>query len=744
LKKFAKNIGFYLLLIALSILIAQFFMQQTPQEIEEFTYTNFINQVEAGNIDQVTLIGNEKAEGLYQGREFAVNIPPDDMPYLLQQLRTNNVEINTEPEPSAPWWLNILGYMFPILILIVVWVFIMRRMQGGGSQMMSFGKSKDTQMTESDKNQTFEDVANYEEVKEELQEVVEFLKNPRKFARLGAEVPKGILLVGPPGTGKTLMARAVAGEAGVPFFFISGSDFVEMFVGVGASRVRDLFEKGKKNSPCIIFVDELDSVGRQRGAGLGGGHDEREQTLNQLLNEMDGFEPNEGIILMAATNRPDVLDPALLRPGRFDRQVIVDKPDRRGRELILEIHMKDKPTDDNVDIETLAKRTPGFTGADMENLANEAAILAARRGKDIISMLEFDDAIDRVIAGPAKKSRVISDKERNLVAHHETGHALLGELLEHADRTHKVSIIPRGRAGGFTIPLPEDDRNFMTKRELLDRVSALLGGRVAEAIFLDDISTGAQNDLERATRIVRAMITEYGMSEKLGPLTLGQKHDEQVFLGRDISRQRNYSESVAAEIDAEVSSMVDQCYRKAENLLKENADAVERIVAALKQHETLNADQIKKLLEGEELDIEEESQPDREQEREGFQGQEAEPAPQTFSGNPDDSGGGPGSAQKAESDDPDQEESSSQKEETSEESSPESEGKSEKGSPGDSGGKSEKKSNEGSRKNRDLDVDYPVDEPNLNSESDEGEDSKTAGQYNFNGLDEEKGSNSSS
>jgi len=632
LKKFAKNIGFYLLLIALSILIAQFFMQQTPQEIEEFTYSDFIRQIEAGNIDEVTLIGGEEAEGIYDGREFTVNIPPDDMTYLLQQLRTQNVEINTEPEPSAPWWLNIFGYMFPILILIVVWVFIMRRMQGGGSQMMSFGKSKATQMTESDKNKTFDDVANYEEVKEELQEVVEFLKNPRKFARLGAEVPKGILLVGPPGTGKTLMAKAVAGEAGVPFFFISGSDFVEMFVGVGASRVRDLFEKGKKNSPCIIFVDELDSVGRQRGAGLGGGHDEREQTLNQLLNEMDGFEPNEGIILIAATNRPDVLDPALLRPGRFDRQVMVDKPDRRGRELILEIHMKNKPTTDDVDVETLAKRTPGFSGADMENLANEAAILAARRGKDSISMLEFDDAIDRVIAGPAKKSRVISDKERNLVAYHETGHALLGELLEHADRTHKVSIIPRGRAGGFTIPLPEDDRNFMTKRELLDRVSALLGGRVAEAIFLDDISTGAQNDLERATRIVRAMITEYGMSEKLGPLTLGQKHDEQVFLGRDISRQRNYSESVAAEIDEEVSSMVDQCYRKAETLLKEHADAVERIVKALKEHETLNADQIKKILQGEEL----ESPPEQEKtasesEDKDFQEQQSEPATQTIS-----------------------------------------------------------------------------------------------------------------
>ncbi|MFN2363590.1 MAG: ATP-dependent zinc metalloprotease FtsH [Halarsenatibacteraceae bacterium] len=601
MKKFAKNIGFYLLLIALSILIAQFFMQQGPQEIEEFTYTNLLQEIDSGNIGSITIIGSEKAEGTVDGREFSVNVPSEDIPYLLQNLRSSDVNINTEPEPTPPWWMNILGYMFPILILIIAWVFIMQKMQGGGSQMMSFGKSK-AKMSESEKKVTFEDVANYEEVKEELLEVVEFLKNPRKFSRLGAEVPKGILLVGPPGTGKTLMARAVAGEAGVPFFFISGSDFVEMFVGVGASRVRDLFEKGKKNSPCIIFVDELDSVGRQRGAGLGGGHDEREQTLNQLLNEMDGFEPNEGIILMAATNRPDVLDPALLRPGRFDRQVLVDKPDVLGRRLILEIHMKDKPTTDGVDTEILAKRTPGFTGADMENLANEAAILTARRGKETITMLEFDDAIDRVIAGPARTSKVITEKEKNLVAYHETGHALLGELLEFADRTHKVSIIPRGRAGGFTIPLPEDDKNFMTRRELLDRVTALLGGRVAESIFLEDISTGAQNDLERATQIVRAMITEYGMSEKLGPLTLGQKHNEQVFLGRDISRQPNYSESVAAEIDQEVSSLIEQCYRKAETLLKDNSNYVEKIVAALKEHETLNADQIKKLLADEELE----------------------------------------------------------------------------------------------------------------------------------------------
>ncbi len=600
MNKFVKNIGFYLLLIAISILVAQFFMQQDPNTIENFTYTNLVDEVSSGNINEVTIIGNEEVKGKIDNREFRVPVPPEAIPSLMQELRAGNVNIKTEPQPSAPWWVNILSYILPIIILIVAWVFIMQRMQGGGNKMMSFGKSK-ARLDESKKKLSFDDVANYEEVKEELKEVVEFLKNPKKFSNLGATVPKGVLLVGPPGTGKTLMAKAVAGEAGVPFFFISGSDFVEMFVGVGASRVRDLFEKGKKNSPCIIFVDELDAVGRQRGAGLGGGHDEREQTLNQLLVEMDGFEPNEGIILMAATNRPDVLDPALLRPGRFDRQVIVDKPDRLGRQKILEIHVKGKPLDDDIDLEILAKRTPGFTGADMENLANEAAILAARRSKKIISMKEFDDAIDRVIAGPAKKSRIVSDKEKNLVAYHETGHALLGELLEHADRTHKVSIIPRGRAGGFTIPLPEDDQNFMTKGALLDRVTSLLGGRASEAIFLEDISTGAQNDLERATQIIRAMVTEYGMSENIGPLTLGQKHDQQVFLGRDISRQRNYSEEVAARIDKEISKMVEECYSKAERILEENSDKVKRIVEALKKFETLNSSQIKKLIKGEEI-----------------------------------------------------------------------------------------------------------------------------------------------
>jgi cell division protease FtsH len=600
LNKFVKNIGFYLILIAISILVAQFFMQQGPATVEDFTYTNLLQEVEADNINKVTIVGNQEVTGTINNRNFKVPVPPEAIPSLMQELRAGDVNIKTEPQPTTPWWINILSYILPVVILIVAWVFIMQKMQGGGGKMMSFGKSK-AKLDESKKKMTFEDVANYEEVKEELREVVEFFKKPDKFTELGAQVPKGVLLVGPPGTGKTLMARAVAGEAGAPFFFISGSDFVEMFVGVGASRVRDLFEKGKKNSPCIIFIDELDAVGRQRGAGLGGGHDEREQTLNQLLVEMDGFEANEGIILMAATNRPDVLDPALLRPGRFDRQIIVDKPDRLGRQKILEIHVKDKPLADDIELEVLAKRTPGFTGADMENLANEAAILAARRGKKIISMKEFDDAIDRVIAGPAKKSRIVTEKEKNLVSYHETGHALLGELLEHADRTHKVTIIPRGRAGGFTIPLPEDDQNFMTKGQLLDKVTSLMGGRAAEAIFLDDISTGAQNDIERATQIIRAMVTEYGMSENLGPLTLGQKHDQQVFLGRDISRQRNYSEEVAARIDKEISKMVEECYSKAERLLKENSAIVERIVLALKEHETLNADQIRLLIKGESI-----------------------------------------------------------------------------------------------------------------------------------------------
>ncbi|AGB40150.1 ATP-dependent metalloprotease FtsH [Halobacteroides halobius DSM 5150] len=595
MKKFSKSIGFYIVIIAIGVLIAQYIIAPNQPQ-EEVSYSQFIKQVKTGKIEKVTIIGENLIRGnLADGKKFEINVP-GTIEKLEGLLRANDVKIETKPEPEPPWWTGLFAYLLPTIILIAAWIFIMNKMQGGGKKMMSFGKNKAQLHKEGDTKVTFDDVANYEEVKEELQEVVEFLKHPDKFSRLGAEIPKGVLMLGPPGTGKTLMARAVSGEAGVPFFFISGSDFVEMFVGVGASRVRDLFEQGKENAPCIVFIDELDAVGRQRGAGVGGGNDEREQTLNQLLVEMDGFEPNEGIIVMGATNRPDVLDKALLRPGRFDRQIPVGKPDYKARKGILEIHVEDKPITDDVDLEVLARRTPGFTGADLENLANEAAILAARRDKEEISMLEFDDSIDRVIAGPKRKSRVISDKEKDIVSYHETGHALLGELLAEADPTHKVTIIPRGRAGGFTINLPEEDKSFVTKTELQHKVSSLLGGRVAEEIFLDDISTGAQNDLERATKIVRRMVTDYGMSEKLGPLTLGQKQNDQVFLGRDLSRSRNYSEEVAAEIDKEIKKLVESCYQKAEEILSENSEIVEDMVAALKEKETLEKEDIKEII----------------------------------------------------------------------------------------------------------------------------------------------------
>ena len=596
MKKFSKSIGFYLIIIAIGVLIAQYIIAPNQSQ-QKLDYSGFIEQVETNKIKNVTIVGQNVVKGTTpDGKEFKINIP-GTINKIETILRENGVQIQTEPEPEPPWWTGLFAYLLPTVILIAALMFIMNKMQGGGNKMMSFGKNKAKMHEENEENKvTFDDVANYEEVKEELAEVVEFLKTPEKFTEVGAEIPKGVLLLGPPGTGKTLMAKAVAGEAGVPFFFISGSDFVEMFVGVGASRVRDLFEQGKKNSPCIIFIDELDAVGRQRGAGVGGGNDEREQTLNQLLVEMDGFEPNEGIILMAATNRPDVLDPALLRPGRFDRQILVDKPDFRARKGILEIHIKDKPIEDDVDVEVLARRTPGFTGADMENLANEAAILAARRDKKTLSMLEFDDAIDRVIAGPKRESKVINEKEKNIVSYHETGHALLGELLEHADPTHKVTIIPRGRAGGFTINLPEEDKDFITKEELEDKITTLLGGRVAEKIFLKDISTGAQNDLERATKIARSMVTDYGMSDKLGPLTLGQKSNEQVFLGRDISKSRNYSEEVASDIDQEVRNIVESAYQRAIKILEDNSNMVEEMVVQLKEEETLEKDDIKEII----------------------------------------------------------------------------------------------------------------------------------------------------
>ncbi len=612
LKSFTKNIGVYVIIIAIAILLANFVIPKTGKG-PDMTYTSFYDLVDKGQIREVNVVGSDIIQGEYKGDEYILNVPAEKISDLLDFMKSKNVVINTKPEPTAPWWTAVLSYILPMVILIAVWIFFMQRMQGGGNRVMNFGKSKARMLDDEKKKVTFADVANYEEVKEELIEIVEFLKDPRKFTEMGAKIPKGVLLVGPPGTGKTLLARAVAGEAGVPFFVISGSDFVEMFVGVGASRVRDLFEQAKRNAPCIIFIDELDAVGRQRGAGLGGGHDEREQTLNQLLVEMDGFEGTEGVIVMAATNRSDVLDRALLRPGRFDRQVVVDLPDYKGRLGILQIHVNNKHIADDVDLDALARRTPGFTGADLQNLANEAAILAVRKNQKVITMSNFDNAIDRIIAGIERRGHKFTEEDLKLVAYHETGHALLFELLGGITQAHKVSIIPRGRAGGYTIPIPKEERMRVTKKDLTHRIIASLGGRAAEEIFLGDISTGAQNDLQQATSTARAMVTEYGMSDKLGHIALGHRHDEQVFLGRDISRDRNYSEKIAAIIDEEIKALLDDSYNRAKTLLKENADMVERMVKALYKYEVLDAGQIKKIVKGEPLDSGEEYTPTSEE-----------------------------------------------------------------------------------------------------------------------------------
>ncbi len=498
-------------------------------------------------------------------------------------------------EPSG--WVRFFTSIIPFVIIFILFFFLLNQAQGGGGKVMNFGKSKAKLFSEDKKKVRFKDVAGADEEKQELVEVVDFLKDPRKFAAIGARIPKGVLLVGPPGTGKTLLARAVAGEAGVPFFSISGSDFVEMFVGVGASRVRDLFENAKKNAPCIIFIDEIDAVGRQRGAGLGGGHDEREQTLNQLLVEMDGFGANEGIIIIAATNRPDILDPALLRPGRFDRQITVNRPDLKGRQEVLKVHVQNKTMDeDSVDLKTIAMRTPGFSGADLENLLNEAALVAARADKEKIDMQSIDEAIDRVIAGPAKKSRVISTKERNIVAYHESGHTIIGMVLDEADAVHKVTIVPRGQAGGYAVMLPKEDRFMMTKPELLDKIIGLLGGRVAEEVIFGEVSTGAHNDFQRATSIARKMVTEYGMSEKLGPLQFGGGGG-QVFLGRDIQNEQNYSDQIAYEIDQEVQRIIKECYDRAKQILTDNKEQLELIAQTLLKVETLDASEIKSLFE---------------------------------------------------------------------------------------------------------------------------------------------------
>lgn len=591
-----KNIAIYVLIVLLA-LFAMKLASGSDTKSTALSYPELLAQVEQGRVESVKVEVNEyiyKVSGkLADGTPFTANAPKEGN--LITRLIEKNVPHTVAEPPPTPWWMSLLSTLLPIIILIAFLVFIMNQTQGGGNRVMQFGKSRARLMTGEQVKITFKDVAGAEEAKEEMQEVVEFLKSPQKFIQIGARIPKGVLLFGAPGTGKTLMAKAVAGEAGVPFFSISGSDFVEMFVGVGAARVRDLFEQAKKSSPCIVFIDEIDAVGRHRGAGLGGGHDEREQTLNQLLVEMDGFSTNEGIIVMASTNRPDILDPALLRPGRFDRHILIDRPDVKGRQAILEVHVREKPLADDINLEILAKRTPGFTGADLANMVNEAALLAARRGKNQINMQEMEEAIERVIAGPEKKSRVISEKEKRLVAYHEAGHAIVGFFLPHTDKVHKISIIPRGRAGGYTLLLPEEDRNFITRTQMLNEVTLLLGGRVAEALVLNDISTGAQNDLERASSIVRKMITEYGMSEELGPLTFGHRSEE-VFLGRDISRDRNYSDAIAYAIDKEASLYMDGSYKKAEEILQEHMDKLHEVAGLLMEKETIEAEEFDSIM----------------------------------------------------------------------------------------------------------------------------------------------------
>lgn len=591
-----KNLAIYLLIVLIAV--SAFRWTAEPEKTEKMIdYKTFYQAVQQDKVKSVVMVPEQninRISGTMKNEEkFKLYGPRDDN--LVNLLREHNVETYFNPPPEPPWWTGLLSTFLPILLLIGFVFFMMQQTQGGGSRVMQFGKSRARLHTDDKKRVTFEDVAGADEAKEELQEVVEFLKQPKKFTEMGARIPKGVLLFGAPGTGKTLLARAVAGEAGVPFFSISGSDFVEMFVGVGASRVRDLFDQAKKNAPCIVFIDEIDAVGRQRGAGLGGGHDEREQTLNQLLVEMDGFSANEGIIVIAATNRPDILDPALLRPGRFDRHIVVDRPDVQGRKAILKVHAREKPLGPDIDLEVLARRTPGFTGADIANMMNEAALLAARRGKARIDMDDLEDAIERVIAGPEKKSRVISEQEKQLVAYHEAGHAVVGAMLPNTDPVHKISIIPRGRAGGYTLLLPAEDRNYMTRSRLLDEITLLLGGRVAESLVLKEISTGAQNDLERATMLVRKMITEFGMSDELGPLTFGHKQ-EQVFLGRDIARDRNYSESVARAIDKEARQIIDSCYQKAKEILENNRQRLELVARALMEKETLEGPEFEELM----------------------------------------------------------------------------------------------------------------------------------------------------
>ena len=592
---FYKNLALWLVISLMMVMLFNFF-NRPGQGSEPLSYTEFLSSVDKGQVTSVVIQGKEIHGATPEGARFRTFVPDD--PELIKVLRNKGVKITAKPADDSPWYMNVLISWFPMLLLIGVWVFFMRQMQMGGGKAMSFGKSRARLQTEpGGKRITFEDVAGVEEAKEELAEIVEFLRDPKKFTRLGGRIPKGVLLVGAPGTGKTLLARAIAGEAGVPFFSISGSDFVEMFVGVGASRVRDLFTQGKKNAPCIIFIDEIDAVGRHRGAGLGGGHDEREQTLNQLLVEMDGFESNEGVILISATNRPDVLDPALLRPGRFDRQVVVPLPDIRGREEILKVHTRRTPIDRDVNLAILARGTPGFSGADLENMVNEAALIAARGDKDALHMEDFEKAKDKVMMGTERRSLILSDEEKRVTAYHEAGHALVAKLTPGTDPLHKVTIIPRGRALGLTQQLPVDERHTYPRDYLINNLAVLLGGRAAEELVLDTVTTGAGNDIERATELARKMVCEWGMSEAMGPLSFG-RGEEQIFLGRELSTHRDYSEKTAQDIDQEVRKLVTDAFEKARILLRENQDKLKLLAEALLAEETLDGEAVDAIVSG--------------------------------------------------------------------------------------------------------------------------------------------------
>jgi len=597
LNSFSKNLVLWAAICMVMIVLFNLF-NQPPTPPNDLNYTEFLGKVRQGEVVSVKIQGSRITGVLNNDQRFSTYAPSD--PTLVDTLVKSNVQVKAEPQEEAPWYMTVLISWFPMLLLIGVWIFFMRQMQGGGGKAMSFGRSRAKMVTQEETKVTFADVAGVDEAKEELQEIVDFLSNPKKFTRLGGRIPKGVLLVGGPGTGKTLLARAVAGEAGVPFFSISGSDFVEMFVGVGAARVRDLFIQGKKNAPCLIFIDEIDAVGRQRGAGLGGGHDEREQTLNAMLVEMDGFESNEGVILIAATNRPDVLDPALLRPGRFDRQVVVPNPDLKGRKRILEVHTRKTPLSPEVDLDVLARGTPGFSGADLENLVNEAALHAAKLSQDRVTMLDFEEAKDKVMMGKERRSMILSDEEKKTTAYHEAGHTLVAKFLPGTDPIHKVSIIPRGRALGVTMQLPVDDRHTYSKSYLQNNLAVLFGGRAAEEIVFDSITTGAGNDIERATAMAKRMVCEWGMSEEFGPMALGKKDDE-VFLGRDMAHIKDYSDETAKLIDLEVKRILGDAYNRARTILQDNLELLHSLSLALIDRETLTGDEVSKIMNGEPL-----------------------------------------------------------------------------------------------------------------------------------------------